>query len=198
VLVDAAHAPGMLPMDLAALEPDFWTGNFHKWPCVPAGTGGLYVAPRWRARTRPLVVSWNEPLGFPQSFDEHGTADPTPWLAAPAAFELLGGLGWDRMRRRNTALVAAGQALLAGALGLDPAAQVADEELWMRVVELPAEAGVTTQVESYQLYERIASELGVVVAVIAWKGRGLLRISAHGYNRLADYRRLADNLPLAW
>ncbi len=93
VFVDAAHAPGMLPVDLAALEPDFWTGNFHKWPCVPAGTGGLYVAPRWRAQIRPLVASWNEPLGFPQAFDDYGTADPTAWLAAPATFDLLGGLG---------------------------------------------------------------------------------------------------------
>jgi isopenicillin-N epimerase len=198
VFVDAAHAPGMLPLDLAALEPDFWTGNFHKWPSAPAGAGGLYVAPRWRARTRPLVASWNEPEGYPSSFDDYGTADPTSWLAMPAAFEVLGGLGWDRLRRRNTALVAAGQALVAAALGLDPAAQLADEELWMRFVELPVEAGVITQEDSYRLYERIAGELGVVVAVIAWRGRGLLRISAHAYNSLADYRRLAAGLPLDW
>ena len=112
VLVDAAHAPGMLPLDLTALDPDYWVGNFHKWACAPSGSAGLYVSARHRATIRPLVASWNEPYGYPRAFDYLGTADLTPWLATPAALDLFDRLGWGDVRRHNRALVAEGHATM--------------------------------------------------------------------------------------
>ena len=64
VLVDEP-APGMLPLDVAAIGADFWTGNLHKWACAPAGTGALWVAPAWQDRMRSLIVSWGEADGYP-------------------------------------------------------------------------------------------------------------------------------------
>lgn len=197
VLVDAAHAPGMIDLDLAALDPDFWVGNFHKWVCAPSGAAGLYVGARWQETVRPLVASWNESLGYPRAFDHTGTADFTPWLAIPAALELLGGLGWEQVRRHNNALAAEGQALVAAALGIDPATLPGDDAVSMRIVPLPPGV-VTDEDAAYALYLRIADEIGAEAQAVAWNGQGLLRVSAHAYNTPADYRRLAGGLPLRW
>jgi isopenicillin-N epimerase len=81
VLVDAAHAPGMLDVSLGGSPvADFWTGNLHKWSCAPRGTGVLAVSPVWRERVTALVASWDAFAGFPGAFGITGTADYTPWL----------------------------------------------------------------------------------------------------------------------
>jgi isopenicillin-N epimerase len=122
VLVDGAHAPGLLPVDLGVLRPDFWVGNFHKWPCAPRGSAGLYVAERWRGAVGSFPVSWREEEGFPHSFLLPGTADQSGWLAVPSALEFFGALGWDAVRARNGALAAYGQQVIAEAVGADPRA----------------------------------------------------------------------------
>lgn len=194
VLVDGAHAPGQLPVSVDVLGADFWVGNFHKWACAPRGTAALVVARPWRDAMQTLVVSWGEPDGFPRAFDRVGTADLTPWLAAPSALELLGGLGWDRLRAHNTALAAYGQQVVTGALGVDGDDLWGDPGLSMRVVPLPA--GVAPSEEAARaLAEDVAKRLGAEVAITAWRGRGLLRLSAHAYNAPADYERLAAGLP---
>ena len=84
VLVDGAHAPGMLAVDLERLGADFFVGNLHKWCCAPRGTAVLHAAERWRPTLRPLVASWGEADGFPLAFDDTGTEDPTAWLSSNA------------------------------------------------------------------------------------------------------------------
>ena len=101
VLVDGAHAPGMLAVDLERLGADFFVGNLHKWCCAPRGTAVLHAAKNWRPVLRPLVASWGEAEGFPLAFDETGTEDPTAWLSAPRALRVLERIGLDRLRRHN-------------------------------------------------------------------------------------------------
>ncbi len=117
LLVDGAHAPGMLPLEVPKLGADFWVGNLHKWACAPPGTGVLWVAPQWREQMLSLVVSWGEAEGFPTSFERVGTDDLTAWVAAPYSLRLLGSLGWDRVRAHNEALVVWAQATVAEILG---------------------------------------------------------------------------------
>jgi len=191
VLVDAAHSPGMLPVDLTALQPDFWTGNFHKWICAPRGAAALWVAPRHRAALPAPVVSWREDEGYPHSFSMPGTADSSAILALPAAlslFEELGGL--PRIRARNNALAGYGQSLLAEALALGPADFPQESGLSMGALPLPP--GLTGADRVQML---IADRAGAETAVSEWHGRLLLRVSAHVYNRPQEYEQLAQALP---
>jgi isopenicillin-N epimerase len=194
VLVDGAHATGMLELDLDGLGPDFWTGNLHKWCCAPRGAAVLYAAPARRAGLRPLVASWGEPSGFPEAFNDTGTEDPTAWLAAPRALRTLAHLDLARVRRHNLELSALGQRTVAEALALDPAALPGDPEVSMRLVPLP-DGVAATPAAAMALQARIAEEAAVEVAVTSWAGHGFVRLSAHVYNAPDDYVRLAEALP---
>jgi isopenicillin-N epimerase len=195
VMVDAAHVPGMLPVEVDAIGADFWVGNLHKWAFAPRGTALLAVAPGWRRRIDPLVVSWEQDAGFPVSVEFQGTIDYTPWLAAPAGLFTLRTLGVGAVQAHNTALVAYGQRVVGAALGLaptdlpDPGGPGA-----MRIVPLPAGLA-TTPAEAQALRQHIADKLATETAVNAWGGRGWLRLSAQVYNHPEEYERFADRLP---
>lgn len=203
VLVDAAHAPGMLAVDVAASGADFWFGNLHKWAFAPRATALLSVALEHRQTMRPLVVSWEHLRGFPQAQEWAGTLDYTAWLAAPTGLHLLRTLGLDRVRTYNAALVAQGQRLVAETIrGLAPSTDVLDAaatgelgsgEVSMRVVALPS--GIASDLAgAIELRARLAREHQIEVGVSAWNGIGLLRLSAQVYNRVDDYERLSRAL----
>ena len=197
VLVDAAHAPGMLPVDVAAIGADFWVGNLHKWAFAPRGTALLAVAPGWRRRIEPLVVSWEQDAGFPLSVEFQGTLDYTPWLAAPAGLFTAAyarrrrGAGAQRGARRVRA--AGGRCGARAGTEPDLPDRPADRRRCASCRCRPALA--TTQTEAHALRQQIADKLATEVAVNAWGGRGWLRLSAQVYNRAEDYDRLAERLP---
>jgi isopenicillin-N epimerase len=194
VLVDGAHAPGMLDLDLERVGADFYVGNLHKWACAARGTAVLHAAPRWRPLLRPLVASWGEADGFPLAFDDTGTEDPTAWLSAPKALRVLGQLGLDRLRRHNVELAVAGQRQVAEALGVPTAGLPTDPAVSMQLVPLP-EGIASSRQAAAALQDRIGEESAVEVAVTCWQDRGFIRVSAHACNAPADYRRLATDLP---
>lgn len=196
VLVDAAHVPGMLPVEVDRIGADFWVGNFHKWAYAARGTALLTVAPQWRRRMEPGVVSWEQDAGFPLSVEFQGTVDYTTWLAAPAGLFMLRTLGVEAVRAHNAALAAYGQRVVGAALGLAPTdlPHPGAPEASMRVLPLPSGLA-TTQVEAHALRQHIADKLAIEVAANAWGGRGWLRLSAQAYNRPEEYDRLAEGLP---
>jgi isopenicillin-N epimerase len=198
VLVDAAHVPGMLPVEVSDLGADFWVGNLHKWAYAPRGTALLSVAPAWRRKIEPLVVSWEQEEGFPLAVEYQGTIDYSPWLAAPTGVFMLRTLGWEAVRTHNAALAAHGQQVVGAALGVDPAdlPQPGDPDISMRVVPLPAGLA-TNSAEALTLRQYIADKLATEVQVSSWNGRGLLRLSAQVYNHPDEYDRLAERLPAA-
>jgi isopenicillin-N epimerase len=192
--VDGAHAPGMLEVDLTAMDPDFWTGNFHKWCCAPKGCGGLHVRAEHRELITPLVTSWPFPEGFPKSFAFAGTDDYTPYLALPAALDFMGRLGWDRVRVHNRTLARFGRDVVAAGVGTDPFAAGPDELFeGMTLVALP-EGVATNEDDAKALYRRLADELAIEAAIVPWGGRGFIRLSAQVYNAPAEYERLARGL----
>ncbi|MFY1669133.1 aminotransferase class V-fold PLP-dependent enzyme [Plantactinospora sp. WMMB334] len=196
ILVDGAHAPGMLPTPVQGIGADFWVGNLHKWGFAPRGTAALAVAPRWRRRIEPLAVSWYDEDGFPTRVEWQATLDYTAWLAAPVGVYTLRTLGLDRVRAYNAGLAAYGQWVVGRALGIAPADLVdpGGPTVSMRILPLPA--GVATTIaDAMALRHRISDVLGTEVNVNAWRDRGWLRLSGQVYNRPEEYERLAERLP---
>ncbi|MFH1105045.1 MAG: aminotransferase class V-fold PLP-dependent enzyme [Actinomycetota bacterium] len=126
-VVDGAHAPGMVDLDVRAVGAATYTGNWHKWVCSPKGAAFLWVSPGWRDRVRPLVISHGageEGVDrFRATFDWTGTADPSAYLSVPAAIEAVGGMmegGWPAIRARNRAVALEMRRRVIDALGLTP------------------------------------------------------------------------------
>ncbi|MES2643557.1 MAG: aminotransferase class V-fold PLP-dependent enzyme [Myxococcota bacterium] len=194
VLVDGAHAPALLPLDLSAIGADFYTGNLHKWLCTPKGTAVLSVAPAWRPRMHPLAISHGYGAGLAGEFDWTGTFDPSAWLAVPDAIDLFEGFGPDAVRAANHALVRVGRVQLAEALGVDlphpddPALYAAMASV--RVPWARATDGVTLNAMSAAMYDQHRIE----VPFSAYDDRVFVRISGQLYNAPDDYTRLADVL----
>jgi isopenicillin-N epimerase len=197
LMVDGAHAPGMIPLPLAGIDADFWVGNFNKWAFGPVGTALLRVSAQWADRMLPLVVSHGHLNGFQARVEQQGTRDFTAWLSAPAGLTLFATYGEAAIQRHNVELAAHGQRVLGAAFGLDPAELPhPGEGVSMRIVPLP-DGLVTDGPTASKLRRRIADELRFEVAINPWRGRGWLRLSAEIYNSADDYDRLAAALP-AW
>ncbi|MFI6780802.1 aminotransferase class V-fold PLP-dependent enzyme [Micromonospora sp. NPDC050276] len=196
VLVDAAHAPGMLSTPVSGIGADFWVGNLHKWAYAPRGTALLAVAPQWRDRIEPLVVSWEQESGFPARIEWQATLDYTPWLAAPAGLFTMRSLGVDRVRAHNAALAAYGQRVVGDALGVPPTdlPDPGGPGVSLRIIPLPPDLGTTIDA-ARALQTRIGERLATEVAVMSWNGRGWLRLTGQVYNAADEYERLAARLP---
>jgi isopenicillin-N epimerase len=193
VLVDGAHAPGMLPLDLAGLGASYYAGNLHKWVCAPKGAGFVVVADHLRDSVRPTVIShgWNTSRDtrskFHQLFDWTGTFDPSAWLAVPDSLAFMSQLdadGWEGVMAANRQLALAARDLLAGRLGIEP--PVPDSMIGS-MAALPLDGARPG------LAERLRRK-GIVAAIPPWPSsdRFLLRVSAQRYNSIDEYERLAD------
>ncbi len=178
-VVDGAHAPGHVSIDLAALGADVYAGNCHKWLCAPRGAGFLWARPEQQAWIEPAVVSWSwvDESTFAQRHTWAGSRDPSAYLAIPAALEYARSLDLDE--RRTLADEIAGLVDLAPVEGI-PAPL-------MRAFELPAGA-------PEDLQQRLFDAHGVEVVVSEWEGRRLLRVSVGPYVSRGDLERLRDAL----
>ena len=211
-LVDGAHAPGMVPVDVDGLGAAYWTGNGHKWLCGPKGTGMLWVRADRRDRIHPLVVSHgaNAELEgrsrFRHEFDWGGTADPTGYLALPAAIDWMrdhavpDGGGWPTVMAANHALAIEGRDDLVGALGIEAPAPDAmlGSMATLFIDGVHGEAAARALNETLQLEDRIQVPVGPWPVRAARDAdtpmRTTLRISAQRYNEPEDYERLAEAL----
>ena len=191
-LVDGAHAPGMLPLDLPSLDVDFYVANLHKWAMAPRSCGILWAAPERQAKLHPTVISWGYGRGMSAEFDLVGTRDPSAWLAAPEGIEFLHSLGEDAMRTWNHALVwEAAQSLTRHWGTKIPAPEMMYGN--MVTVPLPERFG-DTQVRAEGLKSALLYEEGIETQIHAFKGTIWLRLAAQVYNESSDYERLREAL----
>ncbi len=205
VLVDGAHAPGMLPLDLQALGAASYTGNCHKWTCAPKGAAFLHVRADLRLGFVPLVTSHGMALPredrsrFRLEHDWTGTGDPTPWLTIPAALDTLDALlpgGWSALMAHNHDLVLQARDILCAALDVPPPAP--DAMLGsLAAIPLPP-LRVPSQAPSLfdPLQDYLWHQHRLEVPVIDWPSPRvrLIRVSAQAYNTLEQYQLLADLL----
>ena len=192
VLVDGAHGPGQVPLDLPKLGADWYVGNCHKWLSAPKGSGFLYARPDRRADLHPVTISHGYRDGFTQEFDWTGTVDPSAYLAVPAAIAFFERLGGRALMERNRRLVADAARLLATRLGTEVGAGM-EMTGSMALVRLPIEFEATRP-QSDKVREALRAA-GADSPVHPLAGRVWLRLSAYAYNDLGDYERLADMLP---
>ena len=189
VMVDGAHAPGQIDLDVAALGVDWYVGNLHKWAFAAKGTAVIWCAPAWRSALHPTAISHALGAGFPVEFDYTGTRDNSGWLAAPAALDYLDGWGAASVRAHNAALAREAGALLARAWNSEMAA-APEFGAAMVSVKLPGGAAADRDAAG-----RVAAELrerhGIVAGVMLLGGGLWIRVSAQIYNEIADYARLA-------
>jgi isopenicillin-N epimerase len=189
VLVDGAHAAGNVPLDLPALDADWYVGNCHKWLMAPKGAGFLWARKTAQAAVHPATISLHYGEGFAAEFDWTGTRDPSAWLAVTAALDFHERLGGPALMQRNAALAQQAAALVAGHLGTAsgtaPALAAA-----MTTVRLPI-AGPATPLRALALTDRLLDEHRCDAPIAAFAGAFWLRLSAAAYNDIDDYAELA-------
>lgn len=190
VLVDGAHAPGSIALDIPAVGADWYAANLHKWGHAPRACGLLWAKPEHQAALHHPVVSWGSGRGFHAEFDHYATSDSTSYLAAPAGLALLREWDFDAVLGYMHGLAREAGRTLTGRWGTT--LDTPDEMIGaMITVPLPAASG-TTMEEAEQLRTKLLVEERVEVQVHAWRGRVWARVSAQVYNDLADVERLAD------
>lgn len=203
VLVDGAHAPGMLPLDLRALGVSYYTGNLHKWVCAPKGAAFLYVREDRRARIRPVAISHganstrSDRSRYHLEFDWTGTFDPTAWLSAAESLRYLASLvpgGWNEIMRRNRDLAMRARDVLCATLDIPhPAPDVMLGS--MAAVPLPdGDAATAPSLYGDPLQDRLFEQHRIEVPVVPWPKtpQRVLRVSAFLYNEIAEYERLSN------
>lgn len=197
VIVDGAHAPGMLDLNVPEIGADYYVGNCHKWMFAPKSCGFLWQTPETWTDLHPTVISHGYGNGIQAEFGWIGTRDYCPWIALFWAFGFMETIGGARIREHNHALVRAARALLCDRWGQQPAAP---ESMLgsMATVAIPTTgtfAGARATPETAVAINRhLWEKHRIEVPVIAFADRLWVRISAQIYNDLGDYRRLADAL----
>ena len=191
-VVDGAHGPGHLDLDVPSLDADVYVGNGHKWLLAPKGAAFLWVRPEMQALLEPLVVSWGwrsdrpGPSRFVDEQEWTGTRDPAAALAIPAALDFRREHDWPRVQRQCHALLRQVRAEISRLTSLEPVCP--DDAAWygqMHALPLPPCDAAAVQRE---LRERFRIE----VPVIVWRDRPLLRVSVQGYNTRHDLEQLVQ------
>ncbi len=199
-LVDGAHAPGMVPLDLKALGATYYTANFHKWCCAPKGAGMLYVQRDRQKTIRPLVISHGansmrtDRSRFLLEFDWTGTRDMSAILAIPYALRYLDGLvpgGFTALMPMNHALALEARRIVADRLGLE---MPCPDDMVGSMAALQLPDAMSTEAEN--LHATLQDKWRIEVPVFPWPAapKRLVRVSAQIYNYRAQYERLADAL----
>jgi isopenicillin-N epimerase len=195
-VIDAAHSPGQIPLDLRAMDADILFGNCHKWMMAPKGAGFLYVRRELQARIQPFVVSWGtHPTAetttgsrFIDILQWTGTNDPSAALAVPAAIRFMQEHDWDTVRQDCHALLTETLERISALVDLPPAYPL-DSRFYaqMAIAPLP-------RVDALTLKRLLYDEFKVEVPITAWKDRFFVRVSIQGYNTREDADALLSGL----
>ena len=204
VLLDAAHGPGLVPMDLMKLDAAWVTGNCHKWLCSPKGSAFLHIREDKKKETKPLTISHghNADLSpqekFRFEFDWQGTRDPSAILCIPKSIEILQSMvsgGFDEIMEHNNTLALNARNLLCESLGTNPPTPNSMISA-MATIDLPGTYSGGADIMGDPLHNRLLDEFDIQVPVFPWPHHKMryIRISAYLYNTIEEYEYLAKTL----
>lgn len=196
-IIDGAHAPGQIPLDLQAIDPDFYFGNTHKWLCSPKGSAFLYVRPDKQSLIEPLVIGWgwgkDRTLSFGSDFLDYtqwlGTNDLSAYLSVPAAIKFQEEHNWTAVRQQCHDLLTQAMRRICNLTGL-PSIYPDNAGFYQQMATIPLPQLVDTAAFKDHLYEAYKIE----VPVLAWNDRHFIRVSVQGYNTQNDLDALFDAL----
>ncbi|HEY2444235.1 MAG TPA: aminotransferase class V-fold PLP-dependent enzyme [Rhizomicrobium sp.] len=189
VLIDGAHAPGQIALDVPAIGADWYTGNAHKWMFAPRGCGLLWTTPARQESTRPAVLSHGTEQNYTAAFDWIGTRDPTPWLSFETAARVHDDFGGADLMARNRALAAEGARMIAEELRFSVAGTPGTRAA-MAAFIIDEHGGPPERADA--LRRKLSADHRIMVPVSLFEGRLWLRISAQIYNGPEDYERLIE------
>lgn len=194
-VIDGAHAPGQIPLNLDALGADFYSGNLHKWLCAPKGSAFLFAAPHVQHLVEPLIVSWGWESDHPSEsrfvdiLEWAGTRDISPFLATPDAIDFQERHDWAGVRARCHRLALETQRQITQLTGL-PALNGADDHWFAQMATSPLPEKTDLDALKVRLYDQYHIE----VPLNAWKDRKLIRYSYQAYNDENDVTALLTAL----
>jgi len=185
-LVDGAHAPGQIPLNLSELGADFYVGNCHKWMMSPKGAGFLYVRPEHHALIRPLIVGHSyypnrvEPC-FPAHVETLGTRDPAAVLSVPAAIAFMEEHDWAQAQKSCKTLLAETIERIGMITGLPPLYPL-DSEFYSQMAVSP----LHPEIEASAVQSQLLGPFSIEMPVLRWEGHHLMRISVQAYTTRED------------
>ena len=189
VVIDAAHAPGMLTPALPA-DFDVWVGNFHKWICAPRASAGLVCrTSEIASQMTPLAPSWDFEAGFPKSFFSQGTDDYSSYLATPHAIRFCESIGADKLDAHNREVLNDAATMLQNHWRTETVVPVEISSPWMRLIQLPLKKQLSKP-ECDALTLKISQELKIETVIVPPGDATYVRLSAFIYNKPADYEKL--------
>ncbi len=200
-IIDGAHAPGQLDLDLEAIGADAYSGNCHKWLCGPKGSAFLHVRPEHQDRVEALAVSW----GWGEGFQTHeglthsqfirrnqwqGTRDPASYLAVPAALDFLAANRWDAVRDRCFAMAADVARRVSDLTGL-PSISPLTSDWFRQMVAMPI-----PMTDPVALKQRLLEDHRIEVPLVRYQDQLMVRVSVQGYTTEDDLDALVDALAI--
>ena len=189
-VIDGAHAPGQIPLDLTVLGADFYAGNCHKWLCAPKGSAFLYARREVQHLLEPLVVSWGwqsddpGPSRFVEEQEWQGTRDIAAYLSVPAAITFQAEHDWTRVQSECHALLATARRSICSTTG-QPAITPDSSEWYGQMAAFPLPA-----CDAEVLKRRLYDEFAIEVLITSWRDLQLIRVSVQAYNSQSDLNRL--------
>lgn len=191
-IVDGAHAPGQIPLDLTALDVDVYSGNCHKWLCSPKGSAFLYVRPEHQAWVESVIISWGwgEDQTFISRNQRQGTRDIAAYLSVPAAIDYLNAHDWAARRQECHALLQDAGQRLAELYDLEPNwPQNGGYDWYAQMAAIPIPPS-----DQAEIKRRLYDDYHIEVPLTGWHDRQMVRISVQAYNTQSDIDALIHAL----
>ena len=194
-IIDGAHAPGHIPLDLSALGADFYSGNLHKWLCAPKGAAFLYAHPDVQHLVEPLIISWGweserpDPTPFVDHHEEQGTRDISAFLAVPEAIRYHRSHNWEQVQKECHQLACEMRRRIISLTDLPPLCP--ESNTWFAQM---ASARLPDHIDHQEFQRRLYDQFHIEIPLINWNGQNLIRFSFQAYNDKSDIYALEDAL----